>query len=508
MISQFVGIGVASAVAIETEPFSDLPSDKAYKEAIVELHESEVIDGYPDGTFRPEGEVNRAEFTKILVEAAVGVPFDSWTGCFDDLTDDWYIPHVCYAESRGWIDGYSDGTFRPDQTINKAEALKILINTFEVPVQDSLVIWPPFNSAPVGPDNQWFLPYAVVAGEIDIFVEEDGDMHPDWDLKRKELAKGTHKLMTWLDDYGRDLIDLIVNTMHWDEDDTAVMVMDCDENNYELLEIYYKNSEKYVYFDRYFLYDLQKNPLHVAALNNCPDIFDEFSEDESLELMDNYQWTVLHSVALSGNVEIAEMIFDKELDVDIDHLSFHQFSGETTPLNIAIRYGSTGVAELLIENGANLEGSVHRSSPLEDALYMGNEDLVDFILENGADINHISGSSTPLNSAIFGENQDLIDLVLESGVDVTLKNHDEFSALHAAARVGNLEMIGYLVDKGLDVNMESSTVRTNFPLNYAAWAGQLEAFKLLVEYGAIIEEGLEYSDNLPEDVKEWIIDNR
>jgi len=69
-------------------------------------------------------------------------------------------------------------------------------------------------------------------------------------------------------------------------------------------------------------------------------------------------------------------------------------------------------------------------------------------------------------------------------------------------------MIGYLVDKGLDVNMESSTVRTNFPLNYAAWAGQLEAFKLLVEYGAIIEEGLEYSDNLPEDVKEWIIDNR
>ena len=90
------------------------------------------MDGHPDGTFRPEGVVNRAELAKMIVngnseflgEEPVNL---SNTDCFTDVNDEWFAPYVCYAKGKGWVVGYPDGSFQPERSVNRAEAIKMTL---------------------------------------------------------------------------------------------------------------------------------------------------------------------------------------------------------------------------------------------------------------------------------------------------------------------------------------------------------------------------------------------
>lgn len=84
-----------------------------------------VIDGYPDGTYQPLKEINRAEFLKIIL-GATGEEVTVSGNCFPDVKSDWYAPYVCHARQKGIVQGYPDGSFHPERTINYVEALKIL----------------------------------------------------------------------------------------------------------------------------------------------------------------------------------------------------------------------------------------------------------------------------------------------------------------------------------------------------------------------------------------------
>ncbi len=112
--------------------FSDIYSSP-YLFAISEFEQNGIINGYPDGTFRPEANIKRAEFVKILLEATdfdgsvdsnVSLPFS------DVDESQWYAPYVKEAYRLGVVNGYPDGTFRPNANINIAEAYKIVMATF------------------------------------------------------------------------------------------------------------------------------------------------------------------------------------------------------------------------------------------------------------------------------------------------------------------------------------------------------------------------------------------
>lgn len=107
--------------------FTDVSIHNKYYDAINYLQENGIINGYSDGTFKPFQTVNRAEFLKIIIEGS-NIPLDvnSPTPFNDVQTDSWYTKYIQKAYSQGWINGYEDGTFKPEQTISKVEALKIL----------------------------------------------------------------------------------------------------------------------------------------------------------------------------------------------------------------------------------------------------------------------------------------------------------------------------------------------------------------------------------------------
>lgn len=118
------------------EPLWDINGHK-YETAIRYLAENDIISGYPDGSYQPENSVNRAEFTKIIVGAKLGgEPARPAVNCFPDVgRTEWYATWVCYAKEEGIIGGYPDNTFKPANNINLAEASKILVNTLGVEVE-------------------------------------------------------------------------------------------------------------------------------------------------------------------------------------------------------------------------------------------------------------------------------------------------------------------------------------------------------------------------------------
>lgn len=97
-----------------------------YEEAIDYISTLEIVEGYEDGTFKPDANINRAELLKIIMESNEIAVDESLAGCFSDVTDEWFAKYVCSAERLLLIEGYEDGTFRPANNINFAEALKIV----------------------------------------------------------------------------------------------------------------------------------------------------------------------------------------------------------------------------------------------------------------------------------------------------------------------------------------------------------------------------------------------
>lgn len=104
--------------------FSDVPAGQWYTVAVSTLANAGAINGCGDGTFQPGKPISRAEFVTILagiygVNTSSGVPFS-------DVGRGWFYDAVATAYANGWVSGFTDGTFRPNQTITRAEAVSIL----------------------------------------------------------------------------------------------------------------------------------------------------------------------------------------------------------------------------------------------------------------------------------------------------------------------------------------------------------------------------------------------
>lgn len=132
-------------------PFPDTTGHK-YETAITFIKGKRLVHGYPDSTFKPDKVINRAEFTKIIMNAMQEMPEGNF--CFPDVNDDWFAIFVCGAQKLGIIQGYPDGFFRPGQTVNTVEALKIVLEAAGVDVHAAYY-------TPEGGD--WFAPYVMYA---------------------------------------------------------------------------------------------------------------------------------------------------------------------------------------------------------------------------------------------------------------------------------------------------------------------------------------------------------
>lgn len=199
--------------------YSDVVKSHSNYYALKFLTYEGVLEGYPDGTFRPNDPINRAELLKVLVYSWYGGTPDSvyYQSCFNDVGTDWYAPYVCYAKELGWVEGYGDGGFHPDSTVTKAEALKMIMKYWgvEIPTMADVSGLPyddVFGSV-------WYASYVEKAYELGI-LEEIGNTFGGNDLRtRAEVCEELFRLFVigWMaaDQYDQPTLDAFLES--WGE---------------------------------------------------------------------------------------------------------------------------------------------------------------------------------------------------------------------------------------------------------------------------------------------------
>lgn len=176
----------------EAKAFSDVPTAHQNAIAIKYLKANGIIGGYPDGTFKPENPVNRGELMKILVEGKIGKPDENlYKNCFPDVTTQWFAPYVCYAKSEGWVEGYPDGNFKPEQTVNKVEALKMLINSQDIATAETIT-YKPFSDVNT---TDWFAKYVSKAKSMNILEETGSTFSPGDGMKRAGISENLYRIL-------------------------------------------------------------------------------------------------------------------------------------------------------------------------------------------------------------------------------------------------------------------------------------------------------------------------
>ena len=108
----------------KTNRYSDVAATAWYNTAVSTLSSMGIITGYPDGTFRPNAAITRAEF------AAIAARFDNngdkAAAKFSDIANHWAKDEISIAYNNGWITGYPNGTFGPQRDITRAETMTLV----------------------------------------------------------------------------------------------------------------------------------------------------------------------------------------------------------------------------------------------------------------------------------------------------------------------------------------------------------------------------------------------
>jgi len=190
-----------------TQIFSDVSTTNRNNVAIDYLANNKIISGYPDGTFQPDKPVSRVEFLKLaLLSSNIKLNVTTPTNFKDIDENAWYAPYVREAKQKGWVEGYPDGTFKPEQSVNKVEGLKMIaaIQGWNLPSTYQVA----FKDTPV---TQWYAPYVAYAKRHN-FLEETSDYFiPSGNLSRAKTSEILFRTLVTIETktpiYSADLIN-------------------------------------------------------------------------------------------------------------------------------------------------------------------------------------------------------------------------------------------------------------------------------------------------------------
>ncbi|MBI4232150.1 S-layer homology domain-containing protein, partial [Candidatus Peregrinibacteria bacterium] len=190
----FLLLSIQTGLAADSLAFSDT-AGSPYEDQIDYLSEKGIVNGYADGTFRPNNRINRAEFVKLIVEQLKGKPsVNDYEDCFKDVKTGWFEPYVCYAKEKGMVNGYPDGTFMPSNTINKVEALKIVVSAYDLDLENDVEL--PFDDID---EDSWYIGYLKTAFAHNLLKEKSGHFGPGNLMTRGEMSDIIYRLFSVLE---------------------------------------------------------------------------------------------------------------------------------------------------------------------------------------------------------------------------------------------------------------------------------------------------------------------
>ncbi|MFH1533837.1 MAG: S-layer homology domain-containing protein [Nitrospirota bacterium] len=189
-ICMLVSIFQTAVFANESIGFTDLSPEHDYYAAITYLSQIGVLNGYSDGTFGPDNTINRAEVLKVIF---VGSEIDVSDVPSGDV---WYGSYMNKAYELGIVSGDGvDGEFHGERDVNKAEFLKMLLEANQI-MDEALAGAAGIATANDVPADEWFAPYLNYAALIGVIeLNSQGGLEPDKALTRGEVSNMFYLLM-------------------------------------------------------------------------------------------------------------------------------------------------------------------------------------------------------------------------------------------------------------------------------------------------------------------------
>ena len=225
----------------------------------------------------------------------------------------------------------------------------------------------------------------------------------------------------------------------------------------------------------------------------------------------------IHEAAEKGNIKIVNQHLAAGTDVNLENDAY----GGSTPLHVAAYYGRKEIAELLIDEGADVNVKIDEGwTPIHEAANGGNKEITGFLISEGADVNAIDAAGqTPLDVAILTNHTEAADILRKHGGKIASvsaqSSHSPIEAkqdkpiieesqsepptgktpdisIHKAVLVEKIEAVKQHLAAGTDVDARDGSGRTS--LHIAADFGRKKIAELLIAKGADVNAKDEYGD--------------
>jgi len=169
--------------------YRDVSVNSPFCKAITLMSERGIFQGYSDGTFRPYASINRAETVKV-VTLALG--YNVTTGGtyrlgYNDTSDtSWYSPYLYVAQRENIATGYPDNSFRPSNTINRVELLRVFLEGNQTSLYTCNT--QPYDDTPITADTRWYMKYACYAKDHGLMGGYGNNLRPAEAMTRGDVA--------------------------------------------------------------------------------------------------------------------------------------------------------------------------------------------------------------------------------------------------------------------------------------------------------------------------------
>lgn len=182
---------VVPAVPQTTQAFTDVGPDSKYFVALNELKAQGLISGYSDGSYKPDATVTRAEAITFILRVLSQEVKDEIKAIFPDVPgDQWFSKYVTTAFEMGFVKGYPDGTFKPTVTVNLAEFATMLFVAARADI-DPIIS----SELPTGVNaTDWFAPYIQAGLKKGILVAPNNTVNASKALTRGDVGEILYRL--------------------------------------------------------------------------------------------------------------------------------------------------------------------------------------------------------------------------------------------------------------------------------------------------------------------------
>ncbi|THW99794.1 hypothetical protein D6D13_09929 [Aureobasidium pullulans] len=265
-------------------------------------------------------------------------------------------------------------------------------------------------------------------------------------------------------------------TYLWDKTDEREcdpLLVACQNSQFEIVKLLVASGAKLSHNNLYRESTLK----HACAIGHYEIVKWLLENGVDVNKTCDYLDLPLESACRNGSLEVIRMLLEYGAKVD---------AGDSGALKAASGSGHIGVAQLLLAQGANVNGRRKSGTPIQAACSGGHLKLVELLLVNGADPNAAGGNSgNALSNACLSGNIALVSLLLDRGVHPNIRDKQYGSALQRLCSYAvdtDLEMVQLLLDRGADVDARGGKFGT--ALCEAASQDKLKMVRMLLERGA------------------------